>query len=84
MLYFPCLITALCHKNLVPEMTNDEVHQPSHGFDKKAIETLLKGNTGRKPMHQLPVEAPSAPVMTSDVGVEMLSKLQRDMQIYWA
>ncbi|MCI59161.1 hypothetical protein A2U01_0080416, partial [Trifolium medium] len=33
MLYFPCLITALCLKILVPEMTNDEVQQPSHGFD---------------------------------------------------
>ncbi|MCI50652.1 hypothetical protein A2U01_0071896, partial [Trifolium medium] len=41
----------------------------------KAIETLLKGNTGRKPRHHLPVEAPSASVMTSDARVEMLSKL---------
>ncbi|MCI62878.1 hypothetical protein A2U01_0084135, partial [Trifolium medium] len=53
-------------------MTNDEIQEPNHGFDKKAIETLLKGNTGRKARHQLPEVTASAPVLTSDVGVEML------------
>ncbi|MCH79871.1 hypothetical protein A2U01_0000632 [Trifolium medium] len=67
-LFFTCLITALCNKNMVPEMSNDEVHMPSHGFDTKSIETLLKGNTGRKPRHQLPVEAPCHKVLTTDVG----------------
>ncbi|MCI40659.1 hypothetical protein A2U01_0061892, partial [Trifolium medium] len=33
--------------------------------------------------HQLP-DVVAAPVLTSDAGVEVLSKLQRDMQIYWA
>ncbi|MCI30834.1 hypothetical protein A2U01_0052045, partial [Trifolium medium] len=33
---------------------------------------------------QLPEVTASAPVLTSDVGVEMLSKLQRDIQLYWS
>ncbi|MCI61043.1 hypothetical protein A2U01_0082299, partial [Trifolium medium] len=73
-----------CNRVKVPELLNGEVHQPSSGFDKKAIETLLKGNTGRKPRQQLPVAGSGEPVMTSDTGVELLSKMHRDMQTYWA
>jgi hypothetical protein len=49
MLYFPCLISGLCKKQLVPQDGKDEMLKPTGGFDARAMETLMKGNTGRKP-----------------------------------
>jgi hypothetical protein len=55
MLYFPCWISGLCKKQLVPHDGKDEMLKPTGGFDAKAIETLMKGNTGRKPRLQFSV-----------------------------
>ncbi|MCI37934.1 hypothetical protein A2U01_0059161, partial [Trifolium medium] len=72
-------------KILVIEYKNDDILAPSHGFDEKHIDTLLKENTGRRSKQQLAdIAAASTPAVTSDVGVEMLCKLQKDMQTYWS
>ncbi|MCH86096.1 hypothetical protein A2U01_0006950, partial [Trifolium medium] len=85
MLYFPCLITGLCRKILIIEYKNDDVMAPSHGFDEKHIETLLKGNTGRRTKQQMAeIAAASTPALTSDVRVDLLCKLQKDWQTYWS
>ncbi|GAU21747.1 hypothetical protein TSUD_328720 [Trifolium subterraneum] len=82
MLYFPCLISTLCHKMLVPELSNDEVHAPTNGFDTKAIEILMKDNTGRKPRLQLPGVVPTTPSMDNTAGLEKLSVFHKDMQLF--
>ncbi|GAU29252.1 hypothetical protein TSUD_392010 [Trifolium subterraneum] len=73
MLYFPCLISALCHKMLVPVLSNDEVHAPTNGFNTKAIEVLMKGNTSRKSRLQLPGMVPTAPFVDNFAGLEKLN-----------
>jgi hypothetical protein len=87
MLYFPCLISRLCKKQLVPHDGKDEMLKPTGGFDAKAIETLMKGNTGRKPRLQLPAaeaNAATAVVAIFPEVMAMLGKMQRDAQIFYA
>ncbi|MCI09484.1 hypothetical protein A2U01_0030570 [Trifolium medium] len=84
MLYFPCLITELCKKNLVHVSGRDEVFQPTNSFDQKAIETLLKGNTGRKPRQQLPEATTSAAAVSQAVDAEEFMKFRKNMKTYWA
>ncbi|MCI26934.1 hypothetical protein A2U01_0048132, partial [Trifolium medium] len=82
MIYFPCLITEPCKKNLVPVMDRDVVFQPTNSFDQKAIETLLKGNTGRKPRHQLPEATTSAHVVGQAEEAGAFLKFKEDMRTY--
>jgi hypothetical protein len=63
----------------------DEMLKPIRGFDAKAIVTLMKGNTGREPRLQLPAAEANAPdVASSPEVMAMLSKMQRDSQIFYA
>jgi hypothetical protein len=85
MLYFPCLISGLCKTQLVPHEEKDEMLKPTGGFDAKAIETLIKGNTGRKPRLQLSAAEAKVPTTTAsspEVMVE-LSKMRKDAQIFY-
>jgi hypothetical protein len=83
MMYFPCLITGLCKKNLVPELEGDEIQKPINGFDAKAIDTLLKGNTRRKSRLQLPASAPSTAATGMPEAIEKMDKMHKEMQVYW-
>ncbi|MCI50539.1 hypothetical protein A2U01_0071783, partial [Trifolium medium] len=73
-----------CRKNLVPALGRDEVFQPTNSFDQKAIETFLKGNTGRKSRHQLPKASASAPAVGQVEDAGAFLKFQKDMRTYWA
>ncbi|WJX67260.1 hypothetical protein P8452_51741 [Trifolium repens] len=84
MLYFPCPISGLCKKQLVPHDGKDEMLKPTRGFDAKAIETLMKGNIGRKPRLQLPAAEAKVPASSSPDVMAMLSKMQKDAQIFYA
>jgi hypothetical protein len=60
--------------------------KPTGGFDARAIETLMKGNTGRKPRLQLsageakvPATAASSPEVMAELG-----KIRNDAQIFYA
>ncbi|KAK2450389.1 hypothetical protein QL285_009508 [Trifolium repens] len=86
MLYFPRLISGLCKKQLVPQDGKDEMLKPTGGFDARAIEILMKGNTGRKPRLQLsaaeakvPTTAASSPKVMAELG-----KIRKDAQIFYA
>ncbi|MCI23247.1 hypothetical protein A2U01_0044425 [Trifolium medium] len=83
MLYFPCLITELCKKQLVSATGRDEVLKPTNSFDQKAIETLLKGNIGRKPRQQLPEAPAGVPAMNEIVDAGEFSKFMKEMRIFW-
>lgn len=47
MIYFHGLITTLCKRQGVPEHQTDETCHPQAGFDRVAIQTLMK-QKGRK------------------------------------
>jgi hypothetical protein len=84
MLYFLCLICGLCKKKLVPQDGNDEMLKPTGGFDARAIETLMKGNTGRKPRLQLSAAEAKVPAAASSPEVmAVLSKMRKDAQIFY-
>jgi hypothetical protein len=83
MLYFLCLITGLGTKYLLPILEGDEIQKPINGFDKKSIDTLLKGNTRRKPRLSLLVSAPSTIATGFPEAVEKMDKMHKEMQIYW-
>jgi hypothetical protein len=70
MLYFPCPISGLCKKQLVPHDGKDE--------------TLMKGNIGRKPRLQLPAAEAKVPASSSPDVMAILSKMQKDAQIFYA
>jgi hypothetical protein len=85
MLYFPCLISGLCKKQLVPHDGKDEMLKPTGGFDARAIETLMKGNTGRKPRLQLSAAEAKVPAAASSPEVMAeLGKMRKDAQIFYA
>jgi hypothetical protein len=85
-IYFPCLIFGLCKKQLVPHDGKDEMLKPTGGFDARAIVTLIKGNTGRKPRLQLSAaeaKVPAAAASSPEVMAE-LGKIRKDAQIFYA
>jgi hypothetical protein len=55
----------MCKNNLVHVMEGYEIQKPINGFDAKSIDTLLKGNTGRKPRLQLLASAPNIAIKHS-------------------
>lgn len=48
MLYFPCPITTLCTKQGVKERYTDEISNPKAGFDRNALQLLMKPKTSKK------------------------------------
>jgi hypothetical protein len=82
MLYFQCLIIAMCKNNLVHVMEGYEIQKPINGFDAKSIDTLLKGNTGRKPRLQLLASATNIAATGMPEAMEKLSAMHKDMQAY--
>ncbi|MCI73358.1 hypothetical protein A2U01_0094622, partial [Trifolium medium] len=55
----------------------------TNSFDQKAIETLLKGNTGRKPRQQLPEAPAGVSAGTEVVNIGEIAKFMKKMRIFW-
>jgi hypothetical protein len=60
--------------------------KPTGGFDAKAIETLMKRNTGRKPRLQLSAAEAKVPVAAASSleVMAMLGQMRKDAQIFYA
>lgn len=83
MLYFPCLITALCVKQGVRDRDTDEISNPKVGFDRTALQLLMRPRPNRKEEEGQVPDKEEGGVENGNNMWKLLQQIQQDQRDFF-